>query len=126
MGSFPNNSSGGLDGLRPQHPKDLTSAQSGHPGEQLIDCLTVFAIVVLNCQIPEAIRPVFCGASLFALPKKTGGIRPIAAGCALRHLVVKVAVRCVNLEVAERLSPHQTVLVLNLAPKLLRMLPDFM
>ena len=37
--SFPNGSSGGPDGLRPQHLKDLTSASAEHGGKELVRAL---------------------------------------------------------------------------------------
>ena len=38
--SFPAGSAGGLDGLRPQHLKDMTSSFTGFVGCQLISLLT--------------------------------------------------------------------------------------
>jgi hypothetical protein len=104
--SFPNGSAGGIDGLRPQHLKEMISSQCAN-GLQLINCLTSFCNVVLDGKIPPAIQPVFCGASLFALSKKNGGIRPIAVGCTLRRLVAKVAARLVSVQAAELFHPHQ-------------------
>lgn len=113
--SFPNGSAGGLDGLRPQHLKEMTSSQCGHAGEHLIDTLTTFANKVLDGQVPDAIKPFFCGASLFALSKKDGGIRPIAVGCTLRRLVAKIVVNRVSAEVATILAPHQLGVGIKLA-----------
>ena len=50
---------------------------------------------------------MFFGASLCALNKKTGGVRPIAVGCTLRRLVAKAACRRVKQKVVEMLSPIQ-------------------
>jgi hypothetical protein len=113
--SFPNGSAGGLDGLRPQHLKEMTSSQCGHAGEHLIDTLTVFTNIVLDGRVPAVIKPFFCGASLFALSKKDGGIRPIAVGCTLRRLVAKIAVNHVNAEAATILAPHQLGVGVKLA-----------
>ena len=79
--SFPNGSAGGLDGLRPQHLKDMTSAQYDHVGEQLINNLTVFSNTVLSGKVPDGTRPVYCCANLLVLSNKEGGIKPIAVGC---------------------------------------------
>lgn len=105
--SFPNGSAGGLDGLRPQHLKELTSGQCGQASEQLIENLTQFINIVFKGGVPAIIRPLFCGASLFALTKKDGGIRPIAVGCTLRRLAAKVAARLVSSDAASILMPHQ-------------------
>jgi Reverse transcriptase (RNA-dependent DNA polymerase) len=50
------------------------------------------------------VQPVFCGASLCALTKKEGGIRPIAVGCVLGWLIAKWACRLVNPKMATHLS----------------------
>ena len=105
--SFSAGSAGGIDGLRPQHLKDLISVHSGEPGQRLVSRLADFANVCLAGRVPSSIRPVFCGASLCALVKKDGGIRPIAVGCTLRRLVAKVACRAVREHVAARLAPIQ-------------------
>ena len=56
---------------------------------------------------PDAVKPVFCGASLCALSKKGGGVRPIAVGCTWRRLVAKAACRAVMSKVTGMLSPTQ-------------------
>jgi hypothetical protein len=86
-------SAGGLDGLRPQHLKDMTGPVMGIAGQRLIASLTEFCNICLAGQVPSAIRPILYGASLCALTKKGGGVRPIAVGSAFRRLVAKAACR---------------------------------
>ena len=105
--SFPAGSAGGIDGMRPQHLKDLTSVHTGDAGQRLISRLTEFANLCLAGDVPTVIRPVFCGASLCALTKKDGGIRPIAVGCTLRRLVAKTASKSVQAKMATKLAPIQ-------------------
>ena len=105
--TFPAGSAGGLDGLRPQHLKDMTSPMTGDAGQQLVMSLTEFANLCLAGRVPAAVRPVFFGASLCALAKKGGGVRPIAVGSVLRRLVAKAACRVVRDTVAVKLAPHQ-------------------
>ena len=105
--SFPAGSAGGIDGLRPQHLKDLTNAQSGEAGQRLISRLTDFANVCLSGNVPPSIRSIFCGASLCALNKKDGDIRPIAVGSTLRRLVAKTSAKCVQEKTAARMAPTQ-------------------
>ena len=93
--SFPKGSAGGPDGLRPQHLQDMVGTSAGAEGILLLQSLTAFTNLVLTGDIPAEIRPFFCGASLTALNKKDGGVRPIAVGCTLRRLVAKVASRSV-------------------------------
>ena len=61
---------------------------------------------MLSDKVPSAIREVFFGASLIALRKKDGGVRPIAVGGTLRQLVAKVASRSVHEEIGEMFAPH--------------------
>ena len=105
--SFPNGSAGGPDGLRPQHLCDLTGSSAGEGGTLLIQALTRFVNHVLAYGTPEQVRPFFFGASITALNKKDGGVRPIAVGCTLRRLVAKAATQVLRDRMASLLSPVQ-------------------
>jgi hypothetical protein len=69
--------------------------------------MTEFANLCLTGRVPAVIQPVFCGASLCALNKKDGGIRPIAVGSSLRRLVAKAACKAVMTKMAARFLPVQ-------------------
>ena len=105
--SFPKGSAGGPDGLRPQHLQDMVGASAGAGGAMLLQSLTAFTNLVLAGDIPVETRPFFFGASLTALNKKDGGVRPIAVGCTLRRLVAKVASRSVMERMGQYLAPLQ-------------------
>ena len=105
--SFPNGSAGGPDGLRPQHLKDLISPSANAGGQSLLAALASFLELVLEGKTPPSIRPYFFGASLIALEKKDGGVRPIAIGCTLRHLAAKVAGGKVMEDMGSLLAPRQ-------------------
>ena len=105
--SFPNGSAGGPDGLRPQHLLDLTSASAGIGGQRLLHALTAFTNLILTGDIPVEIRPFFFGASLTALNKKGGGVRPIAVGCTLRRLTAKTASTAIMKRMGSLLAPRQ-------------------
>ena len=105
--SFPKGSAGGPDGLRPQHLQDMVGASAGAGGAMLLQSLTAFTNLVLAGDIPVETRPFFFGASLTALNKKDGGVRPIAVGCTLRCLVAKVASRSVMERMGQYLAPLQ-------------------
>ena len=112
--SFPCGSAGGRDKLRPQFLKDLLQhvQQFQYAVEEdlespLLSALTDFCNLMLRGDTPEEKRPSFFGASLVALRKKSGGVRPIAVGCTLRRLVTKAACKQVVDEMAELLAPHQ-------------------
>ena len=57
--------------------------------------------------MPDAVHPLFFGASLVALEKMSGGVRPIAVGCSLRRLIAKIAGQLVIEDMAALLSPRQ-------------------
>lgn len=100
--SFPVGSSGGPDGLRPQHLKSLLQCQEAGP--DLLSALTVFVNMVLDGRCPKDVAPVFFGGRLISLNKKSGGIRPIAIGLTLRRLVSK----CANSVGVAQLAPYFT------------------
>ena len=103
--SFPNGSAGGPDGLRPQHLKDMINPLVDV--SPLLTSLAAFSTMVLEGKTPPSVRPYFFGASLIALEKRGGGIRPIAVGCTLRRLVAKIAGYVVADDIASLLAPKQ-------------------
>ena len=74
--SFPNGSSAGPDGLRPQHLKDLLL--EGVDDSPLLTAVTDLTNLLLEGRTPESVRGTLFGANLLAIAKKNGGIRPIA------------------------------------------------
>jgi hypothetical protein len=105
--SFPPGSGAGPDGLRPQHLKDLISKSNGEEGSKLLTALTDLTNIILSGEIPRDICPLLFGASLVALEKKAGGIRPIAVGCTLRRLTAKVACSRILKKVGSTVRPNQ-------------------
>ena len=104
--SFPCGSAGGPDCLRPQHLKDIL--QSARDDDSpFLQTLASFCALVLEGRVPDVVRPFFFGATLVALEKQSGGVRPIAVGCTLRRLVAKIAGLSVVDSMAELLSPRQ-------------------
>ena len=105
--SFPSGSAGGLDKLTPQHLQDMLQGVQDPEEDPLLNALLDFCMLVLHGDTPEEVRSFFFGASLVALRKKSGGVRPIAIGCTLRQLVSKVACGLVINEMTTLLSPRQ-------------------
>ena len=105
--SLPNDSAGGPDGLRPQHLKDLIGPSANEGGVVLLRALTSLVSLILKGKTPSQIQPFFFGASLVALKKKDGGVRPIAVGCTLRRLAAKCASHHALKELADLLSSRQ-------------------
>ena len=87
--SFPAGSSGGPDGLSPQHLKVLVSCREA--GSDLLSALTGFVNMILSGRCPREVAKSFFGGRLISLDKKSGGIRPIAIGFTLRRLTSKIA-----------------------------------
>lgn len=105
--SFSNGSAGGLDGISPQHLKDLTDPFLGDVRKDLLRELTSLLNLMLAGRVPSDITPILYGANLVALKKKDGGIRPIAVGCTLRRLASKLCCREYRERLTQRFKPRQ-------------------
>lgn len=105
--SFPGGSAGGVDGITPQHLKDLISKVAGEAGSTLLKELTSLANLMLSGKVPTDIVPVLYGANLCALLKKDGGIRPIAIGCTFRRLASKLCCRSIFDPLSSYFQPIQ-------------------
>ncbi|XP_048488762.1 uncharacterized protein LOC125491265 [Plutella xylostella] len=104
--SFRCGSTGGLDGLSPQHLKDLL-ASTGQAGETLLSNLTALINLMLAGKVNTLIAPLMYGARICALNKKDGGIRPIAVGSTLRRIASKVCCRQILPKLSTYLQPLQ-------------------
>ncbi|KAI5635791.1 reverse transcriptase (RNA-dependent DNA polymerase) domain-containing protein [Phthorimaea operculella] len=107
LGSFYNGSAAGLDGIRPVHLRELTSASAGDNGERLLGCLTNLCNFLLSGRLNKEVCSFMYGASLCALSKKDGGLRPITVGSTFRRLTAKLGCRTVKDEMAAYFQPHQ-------------------
>jgi hypothetical protein len=103
--SFPAGSSGGPDGLRPQHLLDLVNCNESN-GE-LLSSITALVNLLLSGRCSPTIAPHLFGGNLFALEKKGGGIRPIAVGFTWRRLAAKCANTFAIAKLGNSLSPLQ-------------------
>lgn len=93
---FPNGSTGGLDGLKPQHPKDLLAPSNGEISTELCETLQKLADQVIQGQVPPNIAAYFYEATLTPLLRKDGEIRPIAVGNVVRRMVAKIITKRVE------------------------------
>ena len=85
---FPHGSSGGPDGLTPQHVLDLvTEATDSSLELALVDWVNL----TLAGSFDEEVNTIIFDGRLVALTKKDGGIRPITVGYTLRWLAAKSA-----------------------------------
>lgn len=64
--SFSGSSSGGVDGLRPGHIKDLISAHTAEAGEHLKTSITALINTLLRAEIPQHARDLIFSANLTA------------------------------------------------------------
>lgn len=109
--SFPKGSAGGPSGLSPQH---LLDCLRGVLAPSFKVQLTRLINLLLHGSPPEAVRPYLFGATLIALEKDGGDIRPVAIGATLRRLAAKTLLQTHHTAIASffRATGHQ----LGLAP----------
>lgn len=107
LSSFRPGSAGGPDGLRPCHLKALTARGAAEAGVRLLASLTKFVNLILRGEVPGFARSAFYGATLTALSKKDGGVRPIAVGNTLRRLATKVGAWSSSAALGGSLRPVQ-------------------
>ena len=105
--SFPRNSACGRDGLRAVHLVDMYEGSSGQDRDAFLLALTAFINCCLSGALHPDVAPYLCGAPLYPLRKKTGGIRPIAVGEVLRRLVSKAACVYGTPIASNEFMPHQ-------------------
>ncbi len=84
--AFPKDTAPGNTVLRAQH---LLDACTPAHKATVLDQLAAVANVLARGDAPTELAPYLGGATLFALEKKGGGLRPIAIGEILRRLVGK-------------------------------------
>lgn len=107
--TFNTGSASGIDGLSPQHLKDLLSMNSGDAANQLLVSITTLSNLMLSGNVCENFVPFLDGASLISFNKKDGGIRPIAIGATIRRLVAKLCCTKIAPELVAQLKPKQKI-----------------
>ncbi len=104
LGGFPKGSGGGPSGLRPQHLLEGVKM----PCQRLaLEALTDALNTLLAGRVPTSMAPFLAGASLHALNKDGGDVRPIAVGEAVRRLASKCACAKARESATEYLVPLQ-------------------
>ena len=69
--------------------------------KRAITSLTKFVNLASSGQLPEFVAPILCNATLTALKKLKGGVRPIAVGEVIRLLIAKCIAREAKSEAAD-------------------------
>jgi hypothetical protein len=103
--TFPAGSSGGPDGIRPQHILDLLNCRES--GSALLTSLTAFVNSLLDGKCSPDVTPILFGGQLMALEKKSGGVRPIAIGYTWRRIAAKCANKYAIESIGDYLRPIQ-------------------
>ena len=75
--------------------------------DELFRLLAELTTLLAGDRVPEEVQERICGASLVAIPKSSGGLRPIAVGECLRRLVGKCLGSSVMEDAKRRLEPVQ-------------------
>jgi hypothetical protein len=99
--SFKAGTAAGPSGLRAEHLKEAKGRGEGR-GAAALGALTRLVNLMAAGKVPEGAAPFIFGANLFALLKKSGGLRPVAVGNILRRLTSK----CIAYAVAGRAAQH--------------------
>ena len=102
--AFPAETAPGPSGLRVQHLRDACFAGGT---DNFVAQLTAVVELLAQGRAPAAVAPVLAGASLVALPKPAGGVRPIAVGELLRRLTGKCLMATVKDEAWSFFWPAQ-------------------
>jgi len=103
--SFPAGSAAGPDGIRPQHILDLITCKEA--GQDLVAAITQLVNLLLEGHCPPSAASILFGGRLFALEKKSGGVRPIAIGYTWRRLAAKCANHYAISQLGNSLLPEQ-------------------
>ena len=107
MKSFASSISGGIDGLRAGHIRNLTSVGTAEAAIRLLDSISTIISLFPSAQLSDYPRQLFFTANYTDLRKKDGGIRPIAVGNIFRRIASKIASRPAVRSLCSALSPIQ-------------------
>lgn len=107
ISGFAAGSSAGMDGIKPQHLKDLIGKETGEHGDKFLESLCCFSDFCLNGKVPTFATYFLYGATLCGLNKTDDSIRPIAVGNTLRRLVARIASSRIAERIGRELRPKQ-------------------
>jgi len=86
------------------HLKEMLSTAHG---DEVASHLVALCQLLARGEAPAPVASHLAGARLHALPKKQGGVRPIAVGETLRHLVSKLLCQAVREDAVNHFWPLQ-------------------
>ena len=93
--------------MYPEHLLHAVNSGAPDQSKRAITSLTKFVNLASRGQLPEFVAPILCSATLTALKKLKGGVRPIAVGEVIRRLIAKCIAREANSEAADLFNTKQ-------------------
>ena len=105
--SFSNITAAGISKMYPEHLLHAVMCTVPDQSKEPISSITKVEKLASRGQLPSFVAPTFCSASLTALKKTKGGLRPIAVGEVFRRLIAKCIAQEASSEAVELLSPIQ-------------------
>ena len=102
-----NGTSAGPCGFKPGHLKACISTAALARRDHTLAAITRLVNQVAAGRVPEPIRHLFSSASLFGVPKRSGGLRPVAAGSLLRRITASTIARKLKDKAAALFRPLQ-------------------
>ena len=102
-----NGTSAGPCGFKPGHLKACISTAALARRDRTLAAICRLVNQVAAGRVPESIRHLFSSASLFGVPKRSGGLRPVAAGSLLRRITATTIARKLKDKAAALFRPLQ-------------------
>ena len=104
MQSFSNFTAAGPSKMYPEHLLHAVTCAVPNQSKKSITSITKLANLASRGHLPSFVARTFCSASLAALKKTKGGVRPIAVGEVFRCLIAKCIAQEASSEAVERFS----------------------
>ena len=111
--SFPSDSAPGPSLLRANHLKEAALCPSAACGARSLQAITKAVNLLADGRVPEEVASHLCGATLLAVKKKNGGLRPIVVCEMLWRLTSKCLSRSVLSDAIDIFAPCKWGLVLR-------------
>ena len=102
-----NGTSAGPCGYKAGHVKACISVAALARRDRTLAAITRLVNQVAEGRVPESIRHLFSSASLFGVPKRSGGVRPVAAGSLLCRITASAIARKLRDKAAALFRPLQ-------------------
>ena len=103
----------GPSGMYPEHLLHDVYCGAPDQSKRAITSLTKFVNLASRGELPEFVAHILCSATLTALKKLKGGVRPIAVGEVIRGLIAKCIVREANSEAVAPFNTTQLSVAVN-------------